>query len=186
MLDDSDIKIFTSKKEDNDGSDLFAVAEEMKKHIANGNFSKAKELGKKLADISPDSNDLSDELTAMLSAPSVTLDIKIQLKVLMLFCAEYALFKELCPLLATCANEAMYNKIRKDSAAFYEGISNGAAMSFYYMAIKQREISKAIGESFAMLCNAENNATIKALGSKTFELILCHIKEQISKAAFEA
>ena len=37
MHDDSDVKIFKAPTADNDSSDLFAVAEEIKHNILNGN-----------------------------------------------------------------------------------------------------------------------------------------------------
>ena len=54
MHDDSDVKIFTAKKDEGDGGDLFAVAEEIKKNILNGNSAKAKAIGKELASLSPE------------------------------------------------------------------------------------------------------------------------------------
>ncbi|MBQ8027312.1 MAG: hypothetical protein IJ261_04260 [Clostridia bacterium] len=185
MLDDSDVKIFTAKSDDSDGSDLFAVAEEIKRNILNGNSAKAKELGKKLATLSPESNDLDEELTGLLRAAWIKPDIKIQLRLLMVFCAEYTLLSELCPMPATTANEVMYAKLKENAFGFYDSISNGAAMSFYYMAVKQRDTVKAVGENFAMLCDAKTSERIKNLGSQVFLLTCKHIVKLIEEYSFE-
>ncbi len=186
MLDDSDIKIFNGKNDEADGADLFALAEEMKRHIINGNSPKAKELGRALAAISPDSDDLGDELNKFVRNSAVTPEMKIQLKTLMLFCAEYTLLSKLCPMLSTTATEAMYEALRTGSSAYYYGISNGAAVSFYYLAVKRnKNISEAVGESFAMLCEAQSNKLVKALGENVFELTCEKISKIIDSYSFE-
>lgn len=185
MRDDSDIKIFRSNREESDAGDLFSVAEELKFHIANGNSAKAKQLGKELASLTPESADLSDELSALLNAEWIKPDIRIQLRVLMVFCAEYTLLSELCPILATTASEAFYAALKEDAYGFYKSISNGAAMSFYYMAVKQRNTIKEIGDSFAMLCDAKTSERINSLGSQVFLLTCKHIVNLIENYGFE-
>ncbi len=186
MHDDSDIKIFKGKDDDGDGSDLFALAEEMKRHILNGNSPKAKELGKALAAISPDSDGLGDELIKFVRSSVVTPEMKIQIKTLMLFSAEYTLLNKLCPMLSTTATEAMYETLRSENAVYYDGISNGAAVSFYYLAVKRnKNIAAAVGESFAMLCEAQDNKLIKTLGENVFELMCEKISNIIDTYHFE-
>lgn len=186
MYDDSDIKIFNAEPKDKEADNLLALAEEMKRHIINGNSAKAKQLGKKLADLSPDADNLGEELTALVKDSFVTVDMKIQLKTLMLFCAEFTLLSELCPMLSTTASEAMYAKLKSDFPTYYEGISNGAALSFYYLAVKKnKDISRAVGNTFAMLCSAENNTIAKTLGENAFILACNKIKEVISAFDFE-
>ena len=180
MHDDSDIKIFKAPTADSDTSDLFAVAEEIKRNILNGNSAKAKALGKELASLSPESEDLINELTETLDA-----EIKNQCRLLMVFSAEYTLLSELKPILATAANESLYNGLKKDAPEFYDSISNGAAMSFYYLAVKQRDVIKAVGENFAMLCNAKGNKTVSELGSKIFLTTCKHVVHTVEKYKFE-
>lgn len=180
MHDDSDVKIFRAPTADNDSSDLFAVAEEIKRNILNGNSAKAKSLGKELASLSPESENLINELTEALDA-----EIKNQCRLLMVFSAEYTLLSELKPILATAANESLYDGLKKDAPEFYESISNGAAMSFYYLAVKQRDVIKAVGENFAMLCNAKGNETVSELGSKIFLTTCKHVVGVVEKYGFE-
>lgn len=180
MHDDSDVKIFKAPTADNDSSDLFAVAEEIKRNILNGNSAKAKSLGKELASLSPESENLINELTEALDA-----EIKNQCRLLMVFSAEYTLLSELKPILATAANESLYDGLKKDAPEFYDSISNGAAMSFYYLAVKQRDVIKAVGENFAMLCNAKGNETVSELGSKIFLTTCKHVVGVVEKYGFE-
>lgn len=180
MHDDSDVKIFKAPTADNDTSDLFAVAEEIKRNILNGNSDKAKALGKELASLSPESENLINELTETLDA-----EIKNQCRLLMVFSAEYTLLSELKPILATAANESLYDGLKKDAPEFYDSISNGAAMSFYYLAVKQRDVIKAVGENFAMLCNAKGNETVSELGSKIFLTTCKHVVHTVEKYKFE-
>ena len=180
MHDDSDVKIFRAPTADNDSSDLFAVAEEIKHNILNGNSAKAKSLGKELASLSPESENLINELTETLDA-----EIKNQCRLLMVFSAEYTLLSELKPILATAANESLYDGLKKDAPVFYDSISNGAAMSFYYLAVKQRDVIKAVGENFAMLCNAKGNETVSELGSKIFLTTCKHVVGVVEKYGFE-
>ncbi len=180
MHDDSDVKIFRAPTADNDTSDLFAVAEEIKRNILNGNSAKAKALGKELASLSPESENLINELTETLDA-----EIKNQCRLLMVFSAEYTLLSELKPILATAANESLYDGLKKDAPVFYDSISNGAAMSFYYLAVKQRDVIKAVGENFAMLCNAKGNKTVSELGSKIFLTTCKHVVHTVEKYKFE-
>lgn len=180
MHDDSDVKIFKAPTADSDSSDLFAVAEEIKRNILNGNSAKAKSLGKELASLSPESENLINELTEALDA-----EIKNQCRLLMVFSAEYTLLSELKPILATAANESLYDGLKKDAPVFYDSISNGAAMSFYYLAVKQRDVIKAVGENFAMLCNAKGNETVSELGSKIFLTTCKHVVGVVEKYGFE-
>ena len=180
MHDDSDVKIFKAPTADNDTSDLFAVAEEIKRNILNGNSDKAKALGKELASLSPESENLINELTETLDA-----EIKNQCRLLMVFSAEYTLLSELKPILATAANESLYDGLKKDAPEFYDSISNGAAMSFYYLAVKQRDVTKSVGENFAMLCNAKGNETAAKLGSDVFFLTCKHVVKTVGKYDFE-
>lgn len=185
MRDDSDIKIFRANRDDNDASDLFSVAEELKRHILNGNSAKAKQLGKSLASLAPESTDLGSELSDLLNAEWIKPDIKIQLRVLMVFCAEYTLLSELCPILATTASEAFYASLKEEAHGFYKSISNGAAMSFYYMAVKHRNTIEEVGNSFAMLCDAKTSERVNALGSQVFLLTCKHIVKIIEEYGFE-
>ncbi len=188
-MEDNDIKIFNGGKSngetDSSDLDLIALAEDLKRNMLNGNSSKAKELGALLAEISPDSDMLCEELKAILSDRSVTNDIKLQLRILIVFAAEHTFFRVLPPLIAATASDAMYDKLRRDAYEFYENVSGGTSFTFYYLAVKKPDADQAIGKSFAMLCNAENNAVIRYLGQQTFVLMCSQIEHMIEERCFE-
>jgi len=188
-MEDKDIKIFNggNSTADNDSSDLdlIALAEDLKRNMLSGNSSKAKELGAVLAEFSPDSGRVCEELKAILSDRSVTNDIKLQLRILMVFAAEHTLFRVLPPLIAATASDAMYDKLRREAYEFYENVSGGTSFTFYYLAVKKSNIDQSIGNSFAMLCNAENNAVIRYLGQQTFTLMCSQIERMIEDCSFE-
>lgn len=188
-MEDNDVKIFTAgnKSSDHDSTDLDirVLAEELKRNMANGNAAKAKELGKKLAGFTPDCDELNDELKAILSDRSVTNDLKLQLRILMVFAAENTLFRLLPPLVAATASDALYDKLRRQEYDFYENVAGGTSFTFYYLAVKKDDANKAIGESFAMLCNADNNAVIRYLGQQTFALMCAQIESMIAAYEFE-
>ena len=103
----------------------------------------------------------------------------------MLFCAEYTLLNELCPMLSTNATEAMYDTIKAKAPDYYNDISNGAAISFYYLAVKKnRNVAEAVGESFAMLCE-QDSKLIKAIGENVFTLTCDIVKNIIAEYHFE-
>ena len=186
-MEDTDVKIFNGgKSNDHDPTDfdVRALAEELKQNKLNGNSDKAKELGKTLAEMTPDSDDLNDELKVLVTDHSVTNDIKLQLRILMVFAAEHTLFRVLPPLVAATASDALYDKLRHDEYAFYENVSGGTSFTFYYLAVKKSNAEQAIGESFAMLCNAESNAVIRYLGQQAFTLMCAQIESMIRARSF--
>lgn len=182
--DDSDIKIFGGGKDAE--TDFVAIAEETMRHRSNGNVVKAKSLGAKLADFSPDDELLGEELQALISEKTVTLDLKLQIKVLLVFTAEYALYKLLPDILAAAASDSMYDRLRDESEGFYANICDGASFTFYYLAVRgESSIDTAMGESFAMLCDAEANSSVKKLGATVFSLALKRIGELVDEMNFE-
>ncbi len=184
MTEDNDIKIFTAKPKDNSDDDLIALAEELRRQVLNGNTPKAKELGRRLALFSPESDDLGDELKALMNNRSITLDLKLQLKILMLFANEYALYHSLRPMVATTATEAMYDRLRKEAEIFYRNAAIGTAFTFYRLAAKKDDVPAAMGENFAQMCDSENNQKIKDLGKAAFELTCARVNQLISECDF--
>ena len=184
MPDDKDVKVFTANKKDASDEELLLLAEEMRKQVLNGNTPKAKELGRRIALFSPDSDDIGDELKQIVTQKNVTLDLKLQLKILMLYSGEYALYHCLRPSIATSATEAMYDRLRREAETFYRNAAIGTAFTFYRIAAKKNDVPEAMGESFAQLCDSESNAKIKELGKATFIGICRRIDELVLEYDF--
>lgn len=172
------IKIYNGAKND-DNSEMSTVIEVMKEHRANGNIDKAKALGKKLGELDLD-------LKELLAPKFMKSDIIYQVKVMLVFAAEFNLQMLIsAPMLSTTAINSMYDKIQKNSAGFYSNISDGVAFSFYYAGVRNGgDIAEDIGKTFAMLCSAENNDSFIDAGIKVYNAALEAIEKEINAADF--
>ena len=106
------------------------------------------------------------------------------MKVLLVFACETLLQIEIpVSIVSTAAITAMYEKIEKLSPGFYDNISNGAAFTFYYLALqKGGDISANIGEAFAMLCSVKNKEGFVLAGSTVWNMAVDIIEKEIDKA----
>lgn len=186
-----DVKIYVSQKEKQSLDSSFAPdIETMNLHRANGNLVKANELGKKLAGLTTQKGgeglfvDFNEKLAPKFFSP----EILFQIRVLMIFTAE-ALLQLNIPVLqiSTTAVNAMHSALRKTSPAFYKNISDGAAFTFYYLAMKKGgSLCDDIGEAFAMLCSVSKNKEgfINA-GKTVWSIVSKLVGDEIEKAGFE-
>ena len=111
-------------------------------------------------------------------------DILYQIRVLLVFACETLLQIELpTELLSTTAIASMYHAMEEDMPGFYSNISNGAAFTFYYLAIqKGGDISENIGEAFAMLCAVKNKESYVLAGKTIWNIAVDIIEKEIEKA----
>ncbi len=188
-MSDNDVKIYYSKSELNKAGNDFTVAfNAVIAHRTNGNIDKARRLGEILATIAPTGNgdgiiiDLKDHLAQRYFAP----DILYQIKVLLVFACETLLQIELpVSVVSTTAISSMYEKIKVISPGFYDNISNGAAFTFYYLAIqKEGNLSDNIGEAFAMLCSVKNKEGFISAGKTVWNIAVDIIEKEIEKTGF--
>lgn len=188
-MSDSDVKIYHSKSELNrSGNDLSIAFDAVIAQRTNGNIDKARKLGEILATITPTGSgdgiivDLKDHLAPRYFAP----DILYQIKVLLVFACETLLQIEIpVSVVSTTAISSMYERIKVLSPGFYDNISNGAAFTFYYLAIqKGGEISDNIGEAFAMLCSVKNKEGFVNAGKTVWNLAVDIIEKEIDKTEF--
>jgi len=189
-MSENDVKIYHSKSELNkSGNDLTSAFDDVIVHRTNGNIDKARALGQILATITPTGSgdgiivDLKDHLAQKYFAP----DILYQIKVLLVFACETLLQIEIpVSVVSTTAIAAMYDKIRELSPGFYCNISNGAAFTFYYLAIqKGGDLSQNIGDAFAMLCSVKNKEGFVDAGKTVWNLAVDIIEKEIEKADFK-
>ncbi len=189
-MSDSDVKIYKSKSELNkNGNDLSVAFDAVISQRANGNIDKAVKLGSLLGTISPTNQgegitiDLKEHLAQRYFAP----DILYQIKVLLVFACETLLQIEIpVSVVSATAIASMYDKIKSTSPGFYDNISNGAAFTFYYLAIqKGGDISENIGEAFAMLCSVKNKEGFVKAGKTVWNIAVDVIEKEIDKAEFK-
>ena len=186
-MSESDVKIYVSKKELNKAADLSNTFNNVIAHRANGNIDIAKALGSILGTITPTGDEglvvaVKEHLAPKYFAP----DILYQIKVLLVFACETLLQIECpCEVVSTTAIASMYEVIQKNSPGFYSNISNGAAFTFYYLAIqKGGELSDNIGEAFAMLCSVKNKEGFVNAGKTVWNLAVDIIEKEIDKTEF--
>ena len=186
-MSENDVRIYVSKKEMNKIAGEFAgTFDSVMRQRANGNIDKAHKLGEILATIAPtsDGNGIFVNLKDHLSQKFFVPDILYQIRVLLVFACETILQMELSSeLLSTTAIASMYTALEKDMPGFYNNIANGAAFTFYYLAIqKGGDISENIGEAFAMLCAVKNKDSYVLAGKTVWNLAVDIIGKEIEKA----
>lgn len=181
-FDDSDVKIFTGKaKSDDEGSEILRLAEESKRHRANGNSEKAKQVGITLAEAAP--RELGDPaLKKYVGDPEILYEIKV----LSVFTGEASAHMYMPnPMLATTAVNSLYDNLRSQFPGFYENITDGTAFSFYYLNLRRGiEVEKNIGKTFAMLCDDDNNEELISLGENIFSELRDYAMKIIDEKGF--
>lgn len=191
-MSDNDIKIYEGSKSVNISSAVMNTFEIMNFHRENGNLQKAKDLGARLATLSPTDDDARDgkgiDLISGLPQRFRTQDIVYQIKVLLVFAAETVLQSEIRDeILATTAINAMHDKIREDMPVFFRNISSSAAFTFYCLALKKRgDVTENIGEAFAMMCDVQKNTeNFVNAGKVVWEKAVKGLKAEITKIDFQ-
>ena len=190
-MSDNDIKIYEGSKSVNITSAVMNTFEVMNFHRENGNLQKAKDLGIRLATLSPTDDDAKHgkgiDLISGLPQRFHTQDIVYQIKVLLVFAAETVLQSEIRDeILATTAINAMHDKIREDMPVFFSNISSSAAFTFYCLALKKRgEVTENIGNAFAMMCDVQKNTdSFVSAGKSVWEKAVKGLKDEIAKVDF--
>lgn len=188
---DNDMKIYQSKSERLGVQvNLSGDFERMHVHRANGNLEKAKQLGRRLATLTPslDGDGLRVNLQDVLPKKYLSQDILYQIKVMLVFEAEAFLQLDVpVPVLATTAVNAMHDTLREYSPGFHKNISDGAAFTFYYLAMKKGgDVSRNIGEAFAMLCSVKNKDGYIEAGTTVWNLAANIIEREIAATDFAA
>ena len=190
-MSENDVRIYVSKKEMNKSAAEFAGNfDAVMRQRANGNIDKARRLGEVLATIAPtdDGDGIFVNLRDHLSPKFFVQDILYQIRVLLVFACETLLQMELpTELLSTTAIASMYNAMEKDMPGFYSNIANGAAFTFYYLALqKGGDISENMGDAFAMLCSVKNKDSYVLAGKTVWNIAVDIIDKEIEKAGIEA
>lgn len=186
-FDDSDVKIFRGDNISSDGFDELSAIAEMTRHRSNGNFNTAKKLGTQLAVIFADEPHLIHDLGDEVGKLEFDEDIMYQIKVLLVFTAEYCINHSLSsPLLSNTAVNTMYETVASKAFEFYDRLDDAAEYSFYYLAVRKGgDIAKNIGVSFAMLCGKENDAEFLSLGTNIFNVARHEIENIIDMYDFK-
>ncbi len=186
-MEDDDIKIFTSDKTITPGTDVDAevlnTVEQIDHDRQNGNTNKARVMGKHLAKLFLDEVEKSEERDPALN----TGEILQQIGVLFLFSAETAFnvfFPS--PTLAAIAITAMHDQLEDRKSKLYRDVYESSAYSFYYLSLRKAEanVSQKIGESFAMLCQHDDDPLFIREGSSIYNKVLAEVENEVKRAKF--
>lgn len=179
MADDRDIKIYVKKSMTETG-EFQAINNEVQLHLANGNRDKAISLGQQMAKIKPEDGIVD------LSGFNMTSALLYQVRVLLTFTAEYSIQKNIpVDFLADTASTAMYEYLKANESGYYNNISDGAAFTFYLLALKKGgDAATNIGEQFSMLCNISWQEIID-LGKRIFVQASEYFDNMIKETIFE-
>lgn len=188
-MSENDVKIYNSKTDlDKSACEITKALDEVMTHRINGNIDKARKLGERLATITPRGEDgIIVDLKDHLAPRYFVQDILYQIKILLVFACETVLQLEIpVSIVTTTAIATMYESIEKKSPGFYDNLKNGAAFTFYYLAVqKGGNLSENIGEAFAMLCSVKNKEGFVNAGKTVWNIAVDIIEKEIEKADFK-
>ena len=185
---ESDVKIYKMKSEPSAREQMSEIFDLINYHKGNGNFEKARELGKRLSTLSP----VGDDGLAIDVEPhfghAPTKGVLFQLKVLLTFAAETMVQKEINPeFLSIMAINTMHDEISNKHPNFFKSMTDGAAFTFYSLALKREgDLSENIGEAFAMLCGEkENREKYISIGKSMWSIACETVEAEIEKLEFK-
>ena len=179
---DEDIKIY-GKDTPSDGPDFDSIAEKIDFNKANGNEEKAEKLGEIFAQLKP-----TDEGLCLLDPESgVSASVLYHARVLITFLCGRAIKTEVRDsFLVDTARNSMYDYLKKNEPGYYKNLTDGAAYSFYRLALKKSgDASLLIGQEFAKLCSAAKDERIIALGQRIYTNTTAYAKAVIEKCEFK-
>lgn len=185
-MSDSDIKIYKKGSEASSREQMSEIFDLISYHRANGNFEKARELGRTLSTLSPVGDDglaisAEDHFTR---AP--TQGVLYQLKVLLTFAAETMVQREINPeFLSIMVLNSMRDEISKKHPNFFRSMTDGAAFTFYSLALKRDgDPQENIGQAFAMLCDDCGDEDFIRIGKSMWKIACETVKSEIEKRNF--
>lgn len=179
---DGDIKIY-KKSQDSEASDFDGLAKKIDFHKENGNNKKAQFLGEAFANLKP----TDPELGLLPSVGASPAAILYQARVLITFLCGRAAKEELhSQILIDTAINTMYDWLKENEAGYYNNITDGAAFSFYRLALKKEgDKAQSIGKEFAKLCASPKDEELIELGSEVYIKTLKHLRRLIADCKFK-
>lgn len=179
---DGDIKIY-QKKSDAEASEFDGLVRDIDFHKSNGNTNKALELGAKFASLRP-----TDEVLGILDKnDKLPAEFLYQARVLITFlCGRVTRESIDEPILSNLVRNAMYDYLKENENGYYKNIADGAAFTFYRLAMKKgTDRAEEIGKEFAKMCAVKNDETIISLGKKIYVNATEHVKKLLDECDFK-
>ena len=87
---------------------------------------------------------------------------------------------------STIAIATLHNQLEDFKSKVYRDVYESSAYSFYYLSIRKGSdnVSRSIGEAFAMLCQKEGNVDFRREGCTIYKTVMNEVEELVKKANF--
>lgn len=179
---DEDIKIY-SKDSFSEISEFDRLIKSIDFNCSNGNKEKAEKLGAYLAQLKPTDSELGIEIPVH----RLTSSVLYQSRVLITFlCGRVVKEKIGDSVLSDTVRNSMYEFLKEKEEGYYNNIADGAAFSFYRLALKKDGDSvKIIGSEFAKLCGNPKDEELASLGETIYSKAVGHAENLINKCLFK-
>ena len=179
---DEDIKIY-EKKSSSDTSEFDRLIEKIDFNRLNGNKEKAEKLGALFAVLRPD----DEALGITDNSRKLTSPVLYQARVFITFlCGRVTREKINDQFLSDTVRNAMYNYLKENEAGYYKNITDGAAFSFYRVALKKAGVPEEIvGKEFAKLCGSSKSEELTELGKTVYLKTVSYAELLIEKCDFK-
>ncbi len=179
---DGDIKIYV-KKSSSDISDFDRLIKNIDFNESNGNKEKAEKLGAFFAKLKPTDKALDIDFPQS----ELTSAILYQSRVLITFlCGRFTRNVIEDQFLSDTVRSSMYDFLKENEKGYYKNIADGAAFSFYRVALKKPgEPAEIAGKEFAKLCGDSKNESLVSLGKTIYINTKEYAEVLIKKCGFQ-
>lgn len=180
-MEDSDIKIFDGSKSEHD-EDFLRQIEALDHHRHNGNFDKARQLGRRLYELVQEDAQREKDIDPDFKEGKMP----VKAGVLAMFATEAALNMYLpSTQLSTVAISELHRLLAKTVSPVYDKIMESPAYSFYYLSIRKGEnVPEEIGKAFAEHCRHEGEEKYIHYGRRIYEVVTEEVQKQIDLMDF--
>lgn len=187
--DDADMKIFTTSQRSLEFAEAERVVAELEHERQNGNLTRARALGARLAEEVIKVNDGTGIFGCLIGADENTQahETKEQRKILLAFAIESSIaVYSPSKLIGTTVLNAYYDLLGMNDKEFYGKIFSTGAFSLYYLDLRRGvKVSRAIGKTFAKLCGHEGDSVYEELGYALNCRFYDNVRELVSETNFQ-
>lgn len=179
---DDDVKIYV-KKSSSDISEFDNLIKNIDFNKSNGNKEKAEKLGIYFAELKP-----TDEILNIdVPKSELTSNTLYQARVLITFlCGRVTRNKVDDQFLSDTIRNSMYDSLKNNEEGYYNNIADGAAFSFYRVALKKPgNPEEIVGNEFAKLCGASKNENLVNIGKMIYLNTINYAEALINKCDFQ-
>lgn len=151
-----------------------AMARLLDREKKNGNLSKARRLGARMAEEVASVEGYSTAAGGPAENPSLL----PRRRILMAFAVEVGLDAFLPNnLVAQSAQNVFYDTLKILAPDFYDDLQESGAFSFYYLCVRDgRQVERRVGENFASLCGRPGSESYARMGEELYSRFIAQVK----------